>query len=211
MNSPQNVPVTRTPSRLHIRQSKAHARQTHIDSSMHFLMPPDPRSYSTTSHVDQIVNPIDRMNRSDGPWNSLQMRNCSVISSRNAEPYNQEDIRHYHQAPSPDRDNGSDSGYHTQPAHSVLSNEHGRDVPRFPPDLLLQASDMNVNVAATGSHSMARTVSEQRSVSQHSSRSGGHRRKIFCGEPGCGAMSKCISEHKYVSDIDSCKSPDSDC
>ncbi|KAJ8112370.1 hypothetical protein OPT61_g5249 [Boeremia exigua] len=212
VNSAQTVPVSRPSTRSNARQTRADARQVQVDPTWQYLMPPGPPSYSLASNGDQIVDPIARFYRGDAPWNPHQMRNSNTSSSRNVAPFAQQDIEQYREGPCSENDNASDSGYHTQPTRSVLS-EPGRGGQELPTDFIVQARNMNVDVVPNISQPMARTIS-QRSVSQHSSRSGGHRQQIPCRETGCSIISRCISEHKrhmlrhekkFVCDVPDCK------
>lgn len=184
---------------MNATQSKRRVQQTHYAPSLQLVVPPGPRSHPLVHNADQIVDPITRLCRSDGPWNPHQMRNSNIGTSQSPAQYGQAELSQYRQRSRSEIDVASDSGYHTQPARSVLSNEPGHGGQELPLDFMLQAQNMNVDVAPETSHSMARTASDQRSVSQHSSRSGRCRQQFPCSVPGCLVISKCASELKYVS------------
>lgn len=160
-------------------------------------MPPGPQPLaSNQSNAEQMVDPIARFQSSDEPWHPL-MRNPDSDINQSVFQVRSE-FGQYRQGPCSDNDNVSDSGYQTQPPPSVLSNEPGRLGQELPPELLFQTRGMNVNVRPTVAQPMRRTASDQRSVSQHSSRSGAPKQQIPCDDPTCAWISGCPSEHKYV-------------
>lgn len=198
VNSFRITPKPRTADRLNATQMKRDVRQAHIDSNLQFLIPPGTQSYHLTPNADHMVDPITRLCRSEGPWNPHQMRNSNVSIGQNAAPYIHEDFSQYRQGVRSEVDNASDSGYQTQPARSVFGNEPGYSGQELPVDFMLQTKNMNVNIGQNLSLGMVRTTSDQRSVSQHSSRSGRHGQTFPCYATGCNVISKCESERKYV-------------
>ncbi|KAH6638189.1 hypothetical protein C7974DRAFT_155937 [Boeremia exigua] len=188
--------IARAPTRPNIVPPQRVVQHMQFQPSLEHLMIPESRPYSAARIVDPIVDPITRLYGNDAPWNLYQMRYSDVNDSQNAVQYTQKDISQYRQRPCSDIDNVSDSGYHTQPPRSVLSNEPGHGGQELSPDLMIQASRMNVNGAPNASQTMVRTTSDQLSVSQHSSRSGGRQKKYYCPELNCNTESKCASDHK---------------
>lgn len=199
VNTTRCTSKSRLVARSNATQSRSNALQAHSDGNSQFLVPSGPQQYSLTQNADQMVDSISRLCHSEGPWNPHQMRSSNVNTGHHTVPYAHEDLSQYRQGIRSDIDIVSDSGYQTHPAQSVVGNESGSGGQELPGDFMLQTRNMDVNIAQDTPHKMARTSSDQRSVSQYSSRSGRHRQQYRCSAPDCSVISKCPSEHKYVS------------
>ncbi|KAJ4992111.1 hypothetical protein SVAN01_02432 [Stagonosporopsis vannaccii] len=196
MNTTRSTSKPRVVARLNATQLKRDTLHAHVDPNSHLLVPPGLQPYPLTRGADQMVDSITRLCHSEGPWNPHQMRSSNVDIVQNVSSYSNEDFSQYRQGIRSDIDNGSDSGYQTQPAHSVIGNEPGHGGQELPMDFMLQTGNMNIDVVQETSHSMVRMVSDQRSLSQQSSRSGRYGQRYPCTAPDCTMVSRCASEHR---------------
>lgn len=188
---------------MNLQQPSKNAQYHNVDPNLHnarFLAPPGSQSVTVfQNHVEPIADPITRFYQGDEPWNPMKYSNHS--SGRDAFNQPQRSFRQYRQGPCSDVGSNarvSDSGYHTQPTQSILSQDPGHVDQELPSELLMHTSTMKVHSTPSESHEMQRMPSDQRSQSQYSSRSASHRQQFPCPESGCEVISKCQSEHKYV-------------
>lgn len=200
-STPAPVPATR----MGRQQSSKNVQYHNIDPDLHnarFLAPPGAQSVPVfQNHAEPIADPMVRFYQDQGeaPWNPMKHSNPS--GGRDALSQPQRHFRQYRQGPTSDLGSNarvSDSGYYTQPPQSIMSQDAVYVDQELPSEFMMQTKTMNVHSTPSDSHEMQRMPSDQRSISQYSSRSGRPRQSIPCQEPGCDVTSNCNSEHKSV-------------
>lgn len=197
-NTVQTAPLPATAKHGYFGRAANNVEYEMIDPSLPNYGHPLPfqtGSFPTAQdHVEQIADPLDRFQRVEGPWHPMR----SLV---NTTRFSQGNLRPSRQGPCSDVGSNvprSDSGYYTR---SVLSIDPSQINQEVPSELVMQSGNLNVASTPVESQPLVRRPSDQRSVSQHSTRSANQRQPISCEEPGCPVISKCNSDHKYVASI----------
>lgn len=185
--------------RSYNRPSFHHASRSPIDNNIDPSLSNNLSLLAPPGHVPRSsYNPIAR-HFQDQPWSAGNLRSTSTSGRRS--PHSQPSVQYgpYRGAigPGSDIDSNvlpSDSGYHSQPPHSVFSNELGPASQDVPSNITYQIGNLNVEPTPSEAPPMARMHSDQ--TSQVSSRSGKSGKILQC--PECSEISKCNSDFKCV-------------
>lgn len=176
---------------------------TNIDPALQkprYLALPETHPFQAASnHAEPIVDAITRWDQGDEPWNHVRYSSANAGQETFGQPHHS--FSQYRQGPCSEAGSYapvSDSGYHTQAPQSMLNNDLDHVEQDLPTQPMVQTRALNMQSVPTESHGMRRIPSDQRSISQHSNRSGNPKQQVQCSEPGCSTVSKCKSDHKYV-------------
>jgi hypothetical protein len=160
------------------------------------LVPPGPRTSVDHGNMYSMNNYSD-----DSPWSTLGMRTSGPNISSNRYASSSINYRGFLSGPGSEVSSTaprSDSGYYTQPTGSVLSHEPDRRDQELPTEITQRVGSMNVGSVTSEPPEMKRMPSDQRSVSQLSTRSGSRSKQLPCLVKDCPAVMKCRSDLKYA-------------